>query len=49
MIDYEKQLMMQMKDYLTTKHCRWAFLLGVFNNNLSTSFRCGVCDNCTKR
>ncbi|MBE9222902.1 ATP-dependent DNA helicase RecQ [Cyanobacterium stanieri LEGE 03274] len=48
MIKYEKQLIIQMEQYLTTKSCRWSFLMGAFNHQINSSFRCGVCDNCTK-
>ncbi|MGY6528331.1 MAG: RecQ family ATP-dependent DNA helicase [Cyanobacterium sp.] len=48
MINYEKILITQMKDYLTTKSCRWKFLLRAFNHQTNSSFRCGVCDNCLK-
>lgn len=49
MIIYEKQLFREMQQYLITKNCRWAFLLKAFGYDTSSSFRCGVCDNCLKR
>ncbi|MTJ07598.1 MULTISPECIES: ATP-dependent DNA helicase RecQ [unclassified Anabaena] len=37
----------QMREYLTTKKCRWQFLLNAFGFATPTvNWRCGHCDNC---
>lgn len=37
----------QMKQYLTTKQCRWQFLLSAFGFDKEfTNWRCGHCDRC---
>jgi ATP-dependent DNA helicase RecQ len=36
----------QMSEYLTTKKCRWQFLLNAFGFETTTNWRCGHCDNC---
>ncbi len=37
----------QMHQYLTTKQCRWQFLLHAFGfNREAANWRCGHCDNC---
>jgi ATP-dependent DNA helicase RecQ len=37
----------QMHQYLTTKQCRWQFLLNAFGfDQEATNWRCGHCDNC---
>jgi ATP-dependent DNA helicase RecQ len=36
----------QMNQYLTTKQCRWRFLLNAFGFEESKNWRCGHCDNC---
>ena len=37
----------QMSEYLTTKKCRWQFLLNAFGFETGTAnWRCGHCDNC---
>jgi ATP-dependent DNA helicase RecQ len=37
----------QMSTYLTTKKCRWQFLLSAFGFETATAnWRCGHCDNC---
>jgi ATP-dependent DNA helicase RecQ len=37
----------QMSKYLTTKKCRWQFLLNAFGFETATAnWRCGHCDNC---
>lgn len=39
----------QMQAYLTTRQCRWQFLLHAFGfPDKARSFRCGHCDNCQK-
>ena len=39
----------QMQQYLTTKKCRWQFLLTAFGfEKEAANFRCGHCDNCKK-
>jgi ATP-dependent DNA helicase RecQ len=36
-----------MRQYLTTRQCRWQFLLKAFGfTSQATGFRCGHCDNC---
>ncbi|MEA5597234.1 ATP-dependent DNA helicase RecQ [Rivularia sp. UHCC 0363] len=36
----------QMQQYLTTKKCRWQFLLTAFGFEKEALLRCGHCDNC---
>jgi ATP-dependent DNA helicase RecQ len=39
----------QMNQYLTTKHCRWQFLLNAFGfDKKARNWRCRHCDNCLK-
>ena len=39
----------QSKQYLTTKECRWQFLLAAFDfSEEAQNFSCGHCDNCQK-
>ncbi|NJP11386.1 MAG: ATP-dependent DNA helicase RecQ [Leptolyngbyaceae cyanobacterium RU_5_1] len=39
----------QMNAYLTTKQCRWRFLLNAFGfASEAQTFRCGHCDNCRR-
>jgi ATP-dependent DNA helicase RecQ len=39
----------QMNQYLTTKQCRWQFLLNAFGfNKEAANWQCGHCDNCKK-
>jgi ATP-dependent DNA helicase RecQ len=39
----------EMQKYLTTKQCRWQFLLNAFGfSQEASNFRCGHCDNCRK-
>lgn len=39
----------EMQRYLTTKQCRWQFLLSAFGfSQEATNWRCGHCDNCCK-
>ncbi|MGB3756434.1 MAG: RecQ family zinc-binding domain-containing protein, partial [Rivularia sp. (in: cyanobacteria)] len=39
----------QMQQYLTTKKCRWQFLLTAFGfEKEAENLRCGHCDNCKK-
>jgi ATP-dependent DNA helicase RecQ len=39
----------QMNQYLTTKQCRWQFLLNAFGfEKEAENLRCGHCDNCKK-
>ncbi|WP_066426202.1 ATP-dependent DNA helicase RecQ [Anabaena sp. 4-3] len=41
------QAAQQMTQYLTTKQCRWQFLLNAFGfDKEATNWRCGHCDNC---
>jgi len=37
-----------MEKYLTTRDCRWKFLLTAFGFTPAANYRCGHCDNCTK-
>ena len=46
LIDRQKKLTQQTHKYLTSKHCRWNFLLYAFNFPVRNNFRCGKCDNC---
>ncbi|MBL1209984.1 RecQ family ATP-dependent DNA helicase [Geminocystis sp. GBBB08] len=48
LINRQKKLIQQTHEYLTTKICRWSFLLSAFGFSPSTNFRCGKCDNCLK-
>ncbi len=47
----QKQLLStQMTRYLTTRHCRWRFLLEAFGFQAEAKgFNCGHCDNCQPR
>ncbi|MFO5439059.1 MAG: RecQ family zinc-binding domain-containing protein, partial [Dolichospermum sp.] len=36
----------KMSEYLTTKQCRWRFLLNAFGFETPINWRCGHCDNC---
>ena len=49
LINQEKQSVKKMQEYLVTKKCRWAFLLESFGFSISSSFSCGVCDNCVRK
>jgi ATP-dependent DNA helicase RecQ len=40
------QVAKQMSEYLTTKKCRWQFLLNAFGFETTTNWRCRHCDNC---
>ncbi|MBE9206551.1 ATP-dependent DNA helicase RecQ [Nostoc sp. LEGE 06077] len=41
------QAVKQIQQYLTTKQCRWQFLLNAFGfTQEATNWRCGHCDNC---
>ncbi|BAY16488.1 ATP-dependent DNA helicase RecQ [Anabaenopsis circularis NIES-21] len=41
------QAVKQMQQYLTTKQCRWQFLLNAFGfSQDAANWRCGHCDNC---
>ncbi|MBD2597572.1 ATP-dependent DNA helicase RecQ [Nostoc spongiaeforme FACHB-130] len=41
------QAVKQMQQYLTTKQCRWQFLLNAFGfSQEAANWRCGHCDNC---
>lgn len=48
LINRQKKLIQQTSEYLTTKNCRWSFLLSAFGFSPSINFRCGKCDNCHK-
>ena len=39
----------QMTQYLTTKQCRWQFLLSAFGFDKEAAWRCGHCDNCRRK
>jgi ATP-dependent DNA helicase RecQ len=46
----QQQVQSQITQYLTTRECRWQFLLEVFGfTKEATGFHCGHCDNCLKR
>jgi ATP-dependent DNA helicase RecQ len=43
----QSQAAKQMQQYLTTKKCRWQFLLNAFGfDKEAANWRCGHCDNC---
>jgi ATP-dependent DNA helicase RecQ len=45
----QEQVHKQMTQYLTTRECRWQFLLKAFGfTKEAAGFRCGHCDNCLK-
>ena len=48
LIERQKRLTQQTRQYLTTKDCRWHFLLSAFSFPTSSNFRCGKCDNCLR-
>ena len=46
----QQQIQSQMTQYLTTKTCRWQFLLQAFGfQPETTGWQCGHCDHCTQR
>jgi ATP-dependent DNA helicase RecQ len=46
----QEKVQQQMSRYLTTRECRWQFLLGAFGfTQEATKFQCGHCDNCLRR
>ncbi len=46
----QEQVQSQMTQYLTTRDCRWQFLLQAFGfTKEATGFKCDRCDNCLKR
>ncbi|MBD1922949.1 ATP-dependent DNA helicase RecQ [Microcoleus sp. FACHB-831] len=46
----QQQVQHQMTKYLTTRQCRWQFLLQSFGFTAeATGFKCGHCDNCDRR
>jgi ATP-dependent DNA helicase RecQ len=46
----QEKVQQQMTQYLTTRDCRWQFLLGAFGfTQEATKFQCGHCDNCLRR
>jgi ATP-dependent DNA helicase RecQ len=45
----QEQVQKQMTHYLTTRGCRWQFLLKAFGfTKEANGFKCGHCDNCLK-
>jgi ATP-dependent DNA helicase RecQ len=45
----QQQSQRQMQQYLSTRTCRWQFLLKAFGfTQEATGFKCGHCDNCTR-
>jgi ATP-dependent DNA helicase RecQ len=44
----QRKLNTQMTNFLTTKSCRWQFLLSAFGFNSNNNFKCGNCDRCQK-
>ncbi|NER24153.1 MAG: ATP-dependent DNA helicase RecQ [Symploca sp. SIO1C2] len=45
----QQQIQSQMTQYLTTRNCRWQFLLKAFGfTKEAAGFRCGRCDNCLR-
>lgn len=44
--DKQRKLVQLTQEYMTTKNCRWAFLLKAFGFLQTDNFRCGKCDNC---
>lgn len=48
LIELQKNLTTQTQNYLTTKMCRWGFLLLAFGFSPASNFRCYHCDNCRK-
>lgn len=45
----QKHYQQQMQQYLTTKQCRWSYLLNAFGFKQEASgWQCGNCDNCQK-
>jgi len=49
LINHQKKLSQKTDQYLTTKICRWQFLLSAFGFLVSQYFRCGHCDNCQRK
>jgi ATP-dependent DNA helicase RecQ len=48
LINRQRKLSQQMKNFLSTRFCRWGFLLTASGFNLAENFSCGHCDNCLK-
>lgn len=47
LIESQKYYQRQMQQYLSTKQCRWSYLLKAFGfQQEAQDFRCGNCDNC---
>jgi ATP-dependent DNA helicase RecQ len=45
----QQQVQSQMTQYLTTRKCRWQFLLGAFGfTQEAAGLECGTCDNCAR-
>ncbi len=49
LIDRQKKSTKQTHKYLTTKRCRWNFLLSSFGFSTRSNFSCGKCDNCFQK
>ena len=46
----QQQIQSQMNQYLTTRECRWQFLLRAFGfTKEAAGFGCGHCDNCYRQ
>lgn len=46
----QEQVQKQMNQYITTRECRWQFLLKTFGfTKEATGFKCRTCDNCLPR
>lgn len=45
--DYDRTAIDQMQAYISTKSCRWSFLMSAFGfNQEAKGLRCGICDRC---
>jgi len=47
--DYDRTALDQMQNYISSKSCRWAFLMSAFGfSQEAKSLKCGICDRCLK-
>lgn len=48
--DVDETATLQMQKFITTKGCRWSFLMSVFGFvEEARTMRCGICDNCLRQ
>ncbi|MEE3716875.1 RecQ family ATP-dependent DNA helicase [Tumidithrix elongata RA019] len=48
--EIDRTPLLQMQAYMSTRHCRWAFLMQAFGfEREAKTLRCGVCDRCLQQ